>query len=102
MNLKKAKKLQPENFRKCLLLMGYIFLNVSGKKSAGPCPSSDTWMYKIGERKWAKVASCPNARIFPEISLLPNSTESLSIVVLFGGMETGRQVVKVVKTNFPL
>jgi len=67
---------------------------LSGKKSAGPCPSGDTWMYNIGERKWVKVASCPNARIFPGISLLPNSTESLSIAVLFGGMETGKQVVK--------
>ena len=87
---------------KLLLLISYVFHILSGKKSAGPCPSGDTWMYNIGERKWVKVASCPNARIFPGISLLPNSTESLSIAVLFGGMETGKQVVKVIKTYFPL
>ena len=39
---------------------------------------------------------CPNARTFPGMSLLPNSTELLSIAVLFGGKETGSQVIKVI------
>lgn len=37
----------------------------------------------------------PSARKFPGISMLPNSSDSTRIAIMFGGKEAGDQVIKV-------
>eukprot|EP00794_Sanderia_malayensis_P016710 gene16708-18404_t len=68
---------------------------LSGEKSAGPCPSSDSWIMETKTSNWKKVQSCSSPRMNAAMALLPTGTSNSNVAVLYGGKESSKQTIKV-------
>ncbi|KAI0213071.1 hypothetical protein LSAT2_001940 [Lamellibrachia satsuma] len=67
---------------------------LSGSGTGGPCPSSDTWLFDRTSKSWTSMdGSCAYPRTYAAMAMLP-IREGQRKVVIFGGNERGKQVIK--------
>ena len=69
---------------------------MTGGRSGGPCPSGDSWIYVVAEKRWYQLPNCATPRNYASMIVMPRGTSGEDRVLLYGGGEkTPRQTLSV-------